>query len=117
MENQQSLEHLVREFLSPIIQEAVEKALARHLPLCQPPTPKQSLPDLMDIKMTAEYLHVARATVYSMTHKRAVPYYKRGGRLYFKKAELEQWVAGGRRMTVDEIKQAARESLMRGRRR
>jgi len=114
MDEKHTFESLLREFITPIINSAVEQALARHLDQPQAQPQQQSFPDLMDIKMTAEYLHVARATVYSMTHKRAIPYYKRGGRLYFKKAELEQWVAGGRRMTIEEIKKAALESLIRG---
>lgn len=36
--------------------------------------------------------------------------------MYFKMDEFEKWIAVGRRMTVDEIQQAAMESLVRGKR-
>ena len=116
METQPTFESLLREFLTPIITSAVENALAHHLHQPQPPERQQPLPDLMNVKMIAEFLHLSVPTIYGLTHRREIPFYKRGQRLLFRRDELEKWIAGGRRMTVDEIKAEALNSLGRGRR-
>ncbi len=114
MENHNTFESLFREFITPIINEAVDRAITRHM--SQPVTPQQDMPELIGVKMTAELLHLSVPTIYGLVHTRSIPYYKRRQRLYFKRDEIEKWIAAGRRMTVDEIQQAARESLVRGRR-
>lgn len=115
MEDNNTFEHLFREFLTPIINEVVDRAIARHM--SKPVTPLQDMPELIGVKMTAELLHLSVPTIYGLVHTRSIPYYKRRQRLYFKRDEIEKWIACGRRMTVDEIQQAARESLLRGGRR
>ena len=99
---------------TPIINEAVEKTLTRHL--SPPKAPPQDLPELIGVKMTTEMLNLSVPTIYGLVHTRSIPYYKRRQRLYFKRDEIERWIAAGRRMTVDEIQQAAKESLVRKRR-
>lgn len=112
MEQHQNFESLLREFLSPIIEQAVEKAIARHLP--QQTLPQQSFPEYMDSKMTAEFLHLAKGTLYGLAFKRSIPHIKRVGRLYFRRSELERWLANGRRQMVEEIQVEALKSLGKG---
>jgi len=57
-------------------------------------------------------LHLSVPTIFVFVHKRSIPYYIRGQRLYFKRDDIETWVNAGRRMTVDEIREAAKESLV-----
>lgn len=54
METQIAFESLFRELLTPIINEAVDRALARHM--SQPKAPLQDMPELIGVKMTAELL-------------------------------------------------------------
>jgi excisionase family DNA binding protein len=117
MDEKISFETLIKELLTPIIEQAVDHALARHLPQHNESQRQQSLPELLDVKMTAEFLHLSVPTIYGLIHKREIPFYKRSGRLLFRRDDLDKWIAGGRRMTVDEIKEAAAQSLVRGRRR
>lgn len=45
---------------------------------------------------------LGRGTIYKKVMKREIPHSKIGGRLYFDKVDLEEWIAGGRRKTIDE---------------
>ena len=71
----------------------------------------------MDIKIAAEFLHCSVGGIYGLTHKREIPFCKRGKRLLFRREDIEKWVAGSRRQTVDEIRADALNSLTVGRRR
>ena len=44
--------------------------------------------EFFSINEIANYLKLARATVYKMTCERKIPYYKRNGKLYFVKKEI-----------------------------
>lgn len=114
MDQHQTLESLLRDFLTPIIERAVDNAFARYYSAPTAPQPSQN--ELMNIKDAATFLHLSVPTVYGLVHSRSIPFYKRRQRLYFKKDDLDKWIAGGRRMTVEEIQQAAVESLVRSRR-
>lgn len=46
---------------------------------------------------------LARRTIYKLTHRREIPHRRVGGRLYFRRSELEQWLDAGRRPMVAEV--------------
>lgn len=115
-EKVKQIESYLRDFITPIISQAVEKALSRHQ-ISQPESPQPSIPELMDIKATALYLQLSVPTIYSYVSNRSIPHCKVGKRLYFRRDELLEWIASHRRMTVDEIQAAALESLAGRRRR
>ncbi len=58
-----------------------------------------------DVNQAASFLNLARQTVYSMTSKRSIPFFKKGKKLYFRQADLEHWLLSGRKMTQDEIRE------------
>lgn len=60
--------------------------------------------ELFDVAEAAAFLKMAIATVYSKVCRRELPVNKKGRRIYFYKAELDEWVRNGRRRTVAEIK-------------
>lgn len=68
-------------------------------------TPEQEKP--LNIQQAAEYLTLAVPTIYAMVSRKEIPVRKRGGRLYFNKAELDKWLEGGRKKTVSEIEAEA----------
>jgi len=43
------------------------------------------------------------STIYKKTHRREIPHRHVGGRLYFRRSELEAWLDGGRRAMAKEI--------------
>ena len=73
--------------------------------------------EFFSINEIANYLKLARATVYKMTCDRKIPYYKRNGKLYFVKKEIFDWLTEGRRVTIDEYAIQKEEEMIRRRRR
>jgi excisionase family DNA binding protein len=49
-----------------------------------------------------KYLNMKMSTLYQLTHKREIPCYKKGKILYFKKDEIDQWIADGKQPTIRE---------------
>lgn len=109
MERENTFESALIEFLSPIIEKALERVLARTQGLRQEPVKIKPYPDLFDIKMTAEYLHLAVPTIYGLVQRATIPFYKKGKRLYFKKEDLEKWIETGRKSTIEEIGEGVRQ--------
>lgn len=114
MEAPPTFETLLRNMLTPIINEAVDKAIARHYSATVSTTPDQN--EILDVKKTAEFLFLSVPTIYGLVQKRSIPYYKQGKRLYFRKDDLLKWIAGSRRMTIDEISQKADQYILKDRR-
>lgn len=46
---------------------------------------------------------LSRSTLYKKTHRREIPHRHVGGRLYFRRSELEAWLDQGRRPLAEEI--------------
>lgn len=55
------------------------------------------------LDMAVEITRLARRTIYKLTHRREIPHRRVGGRLYFRRNELESWIDAGRRRTVAEV--------------
>ena len=108
MEINNTFESLLSELLTPIVEKAVDKAFARNQILFQKTVAKESLPDLMNIKMVAKYLHLAVPTIYGLVGRRVIPVCKKGKRLYFKKEDIEKWIGSGRKSTIEEIDENVR---------
>lgn len=53
---------------------------------------------------------LSKAYIYRLVCERKIPFYKSngGGRTYFKKSEIENWLLANRYNSVDEIETAAR---------
>ncbi len=47
-------------------------------------------------------LDMAVQTVRNLMHDKAIPYYKRGGKAYFRKSEIEAWMLKGQRIVSNE---------------
>ena len=57
---------------------------------------EQADPDkLLNIDEAAQYLSLAKQTLYGFTSRGVIPHLKRGKRLYFKKTTLLKWVNQG----------------------
>lgn len=55
------------------------------------------------IELAMKVTGLARRSIYKATHFRTIPHRRVGGRLYFRRSELEQWIDAGRRRTVAEV--------------
>lgn len=95
-----------KEELETLINKAVSAAISS---LITPPPFKTPLDDeYLDVEQTAKMLHKKVATIYHYTRNRIIPSYKRGNRLLFKKAELQNWVDACKIKTNEEIEQIAK---------
>jgi excisionase family DNA binding protein len=85
--------------LENLIQISVRKAMSEQAEKTE--TPKTGF---LNLKEAANYLNLAKQTIYGLTSKNEIPFLKRGKKLYFKKSELENWINEGKRKSVAELK-------------
>lgn len=80
------------EQLREIVREEFQKVSKKDI---EPETDK-----LFTIEELQDYLpeHPARQTVYGWTNLRLVPFEKYSKRLYFRKSDIDSWLASGRRI-------------------
>jgi len=71
----------------------------------------ESFHDYLSSTEAAEYLKVPIGTLYNLVHRRAIPYMKRGKRLYFDRQELKSVIEQGRRKTMSELESFAANHL------
>ena len=64
---------------------------------------EKSTDELGGLELAVKITGLARRTIYKATHRREIPHLKRGGRLYFRRSELEAWIDAGRRKTAAEV--------------
>ena len=95
--------------LSALVQDSVRKVLSETKLI--PHAGTQDMDEILTVDEAAEFLKVKRPTIYGYLYNRSIPSIKRRGRVYFKKSILIDWLQEGRRMTRNEIAQAAAESL------
>lgn len=63
--------------------------------------------EVLNAHQAATYLDLSIAYLYRLTSSRAIPYYKPGKKIYFKKGELDQWMLRNRKETRSEIEARA----------
>ena len=61
--------------------------------------------EVLSIEECATFTSLSVAHIYRLTSQRVIPFYKpMGGKIYFKKSEIENWLLQGRQATDSEIK-------------
>jgi excisionase family DNA binding protein len=91
------------EELQGIIRQTVEELLNAKLSPPASEKSKQNSDDFLSIKEASEFLKLAVTTIYSLTSKRLIPYYKKGKKLFFRKDDLLKWMNSGRCKDQSEI--------------
>jgi len=74
--------------MQPIIEESLDRVLRKYLMLTSTPESKS----LSGIELAEEISGLKRPTIYKLTSKNQIPYYKRGKRLYFDRQKLLEWI-------------------------
>lgn len=69
--------------------------------------------EFLTIVQASELLNLAKPTIYTLTHKCEIPFIKKGKKLYFKRADLIDWLNTGRRLTRSEIRKEVENSIIR----
>jgi excisionase family DNA binding protein len=62
---------------------------------------------LLTIQEVAKYINMAVPSIYGLVHHKKIPHIKRGKRLIFEKAQINDWLRLGRRKTVNELQHDA----------
>lgn len=64
--------------------------------------------EVLSIDECATFTSLSVNHIYRLTSTRAIPFYKpMGGKIYFKKSEIENWLLQGRQATNNEISSQA----------
>ena len=100
--NEQEFKNFLKEALNEIIQSN-RGAL----------TGEQNIPDILDIKQAAAFLHLKVNTLYEKTSEKSIPHFKKGNKLLFKRDELMAWVQEGKVKTQEELRGEASTYTLR----
>ena len=71
------------EKLPAIIDQVMDEVFQEH---------EEPTEDLCRILEAMEITGYARQTIYDKIHKGTIPYFKKGGRLFFSRSELRNWI-------------------------
>lgn len=63
--------------------------------------------DFLTVEDVSRKLGITKGAVYNLTCMRQIPYFKRGGRIYFDAKELDAWIRTDRRKTIKELQNEA----------
>ncbi|MFM2255291.1 MAG: excisionase [Bacteroidota bacterium] len=90
----ESITHL-QAFITELVNEAVQLA------------ENNLKSEILNADQAAEFLHIAKQTLYSMTSRRKIPFYKNGKKILFRKGELQDWLNSGKHEQEKNIHRAA----------
>ncbi len=70
--------------------------------------------EMLNTEEAAAFLSLSRSHIYKLCSEREIPHHKQGNRTYFRREELEEWMAGERIKTVHELQlEAMRDNIDR----
>ena len=70
--------------------------------------------EVLTLEEAALFMGISRSTLYKMTHKNVIPFYRPNGKLiYFEKSELLAWMRKNRASTNEEVCVNARAALQK----
>lgn len=83
------------EELGTLIEKATALALEKYTSTLNNDLPRLDspfYPDWLSVKQCAEFRGVSKSLVYKDVYNNTIPHYKRGGRIFFKKSELVDYM-------------------------
>lgn len=89
--NSDATTNILVDLLTPVIKQAVADAMAE---LSENVTPRPPRP--LNVEEAADYLSMPKSSLYQLTSKKHIPFFKRGKKLFFYQDELDKWVKEGR---------------------
>ncbi len=103
----ESITHL-QAFITELVNEAVQTALVQRNDVVQQEQVEQQVKaEVMNADQAAEFLHIAKQTLYSMTSRRKIPFYKNGKKILFRRGDLEDWLNSGKQEQLSKIQNSA----------
>lgn len=71
-------------------------------------------PEYLNLEQAANFLLLAKSTVYSYCSTGRLPFIKKHSKLYFKKSELENWLNSGAKNSNAEIASTINNLIFKG---
>ena len=81
---------LLVDLLKPVIKQAVADAMAELSENVKPRPPRP-----LTVEETSQYLSIPKSSLYQLTSKKKIPFFKRGKHLFFYQDQLDQWIKSG----------------------
>lgn len=106
-EKKTSIDSALRLFLKDLILEILQEMNQK----VEKPVESRNL----TIKEAAEYLHLSKACLYNKTSKNLIPFMKTGKNLIFSKDELDCWLRGKAKPTIEDLNTKANEIIRKNR--
>ncbi len=92
----ESITHL-QAFITELVNEAVQTALEQHQETAITELAENNQKaEVLNAVQAAEFLHIAKQTLYSLTSRRKIPFYKNGKKILFRRGDLEEWLNSGK---------------------
>jgi excisionase family DNA binding protein len=98
----------VQSFIELTVKQTIEKVIQEFQ--LQTSEPQK---EILNVSEAAEFLGLAKPTIYSLTSKGVIPHFKRGKKLYFKHSVLMDWIDKGKCKTKAEIDASAEAYVKR----
>jgi excisionase family DNA binding protein len=104
----ESITHL-QAFITELVNEAVQTALEQHQDASATELVENNQKaEVLSADQAADFLHIAKQTLYSMTSRRKIPFYKNGKKILFRRGDLEEWLNSGKHEQISKIEKDAR---------
>jgi excisionase family DNA binding protein len=94
----------IDDFISDVANEVVKRIVDWNVHV---PKDNTTNDKLLTIEEAANFLSLAKSTLYCKVSKGELPYIKRGKRLYFSRVELSNYLQQGKKLTSAEIAEDA----------
>lgn len=88
--------------LHETIENALRKVLAERAKSVENTLNRKEQKEILSIEEVCELLNLAKPTIYGLTSRRELPFFKTGKKLYFKRSELLLWIENGKQKTIQE---------------
>ena len=70
--------------------------------------------EVLTLQEAAQYMGIARSSLYKMTSSQTIPFYRPNGKLiFFEKDDILSWIRRNRVFSTEEIKEEARLHMQR----
>jgi len=75
------------------------------------PASPETEKELLTVKDMSKKLDITEGAIYNLTSARKIPFFKRGGRIYFDRGEIDEWIRSGRRKTLKQLQDEAENAI------
>jgi len=93
--------------IKQLIEGAVQKAILENQNLAD-----DQNSSFIDVNQAADFLGIAKSTLYGKCCNLLIPHFKKGKKLYFDKVELLDWLKSGKRKTIIDINESVNTHLI-----